>query len=76
MVIRELELGIQKFVREESREWEYNGVQGVQQRVCEWELSELRVGDSYGKLVVEEELEGSLLRLSVWLEDLVTARLF
>jgi hypothetical protein len=27
---------------------------------------------SHGKLVVEEELEVSLWRLSVWLEDLVT----
>jgi hypothetical protein len=52
---------------------EYNG---VQQRVREWELSQLSVGDSHGKLVVEEELEVSLWRLSVWLDDLVPVRLF
>jgi hypothetical protein len=37
---------------------------------------ELSVGYSHGKLVVEEELEVSLWRLSVWLEDLFTVRLF
>jgi hypothetical protein len=36
----------------DSREWEYNGVQ--QSRI------ELSVGDGYGKLVVEEELEVGL----------------
>jgi hypothetical protein len=36
---------------------------------------QLSVGYSHGKLVVEEELEVSLWRLSVWLEDLVTVRL-
>jgi hypothetical protein len=46
-------------------------------RVREWELSQLSAGVSHGKLVeVGEELEVGLWRLSVWLEDLVTARLF
>jgi hypothetical protein len=36
---------------------------------------QLSVGDIHGKLVVEEELEVSLWRLFVWLEDLVTVRL-
>jgi hypothetical protein len=31
---------------------------------------------SHGKLVVKEELEVSLWRFSVWLEDLVTMTLF
>jgi hypothetical protein len=53
----------------ESREWEYNE---VQQSVQEWEGKQLPVGDNHGKLVVEEELEVSLWRLSVWLEDVVT----
>jgi hypothetical protein len=35
---------------QESREWEYNG---VQQRVLEWELSQFSVGDSHGKSVFE-----------------------
>jgi hypothetical protein len=48
----------------------------VQQTVQEWELSQLSVEDSHKKLVVEEELEVSLWRLSVWLEDLLTVRLF
>jgi hypothetical protein len=58
---------------EESREWEYNR---VQQREWEWELSQLSVGDNHGKLVVEEELEVSLWGHGMWLEDLVTVRLF
>jgi hypothetical protein len=33
---------------------------------------QLTVGDSHGKLAVEEELEVSLWRLNVWLEDLFT----
>jgi hypothetical protein len=37
--------------------------------------TELLVGNSRGKLVVEEELEFSLWRLGVWLEGLVTVRL-
>jgi hypothetical protein len=37
---------------------------------------QLSAGDSHGKFVVEEELEVGLWRLSVWLEDLVTVRLF
>jgi hypothetical protein len=51
---------------------EYNG---VQQRVREWELDQLSVGNSHGKLGVKEELENNLWRLSVWLEDLATVRL-
>jgi hypothetical protein len=43
-------------------------------RVREW--VQLSAGDGHGKLVVEKELEVSLRRLSVWLEDLVTVRLF
>jgi hypothetical protein len=35
----------------------------------------LSVGDSHAKLV-DEDLEVVLWRLSVWLEDLVTVRLF
>jgi hypothetical protein len=42
----------------EPREWEYNGVQHR-----ELELSQLSVGKSHGKVVVEEELEFSLCRL-------------
>jgi hypothetical protein len=38
--------------------------------------TELWLGDRYGKLVVEKEILVSLWRLSVWLEDLVTMRLF
>jgi hypothetical protein len=45
---------------------EYNGIQ---------EVSQLSVWNSHRKLVVEEELEVSLWRLSVWLEDLDTVRL-
>jgi hypothetical protein len=52
-------------------------------RVEFWSLScrsteeyELSVGDGHGKLVVEEELEVSLWRLSVWLKDFVTVTLF
>jgi hypothetical protein len=39
-------------------------------------MEELSGGDKHGKLVVKEELEVSLWKLSVWLEDLVTVRLF
>jgi hypothetical protein len=38
--------------------------------------SQLLVRDSHGKLLVEEELEVGLCRLSVSVEDLVTVRLF
>jgi hypothetical protein len=36
----------------------------------------LSVGDSHGNFIVEEELEVGLWRFSVWLENLVTVRLF
>jgi hypothetical protein len=48
---------------------------GIQRHTTEWELSQLSVGDSHGKLVIEEESEVSLWRLSVW-SDLVTVWLF
>jgi hypothetical protein len=53
----------------------YNEVRIVQARQWSPEV-QLLVGDSHGKFVVEEELEVSLWRLSVWLEDLVTVGLF
>jgi hypothetical protein len=42
------------------REWEYNDVQR-----STTELSQLPVGNSHGKLVIEKELEVSQRRLSV-----------
>jgi hypothetical protein len=71
-------IGSSEVVREllwNHESWE-RGYNGVQPRVREWELSQLLVEDNHGKLVVEEELEVSLWRLSVWLEDLDTVRLF
>jgi hypothetical protein len=49
---------------------------GIQWNTTEWELSQFSVEDNHGKLVVEGELEVSLWRLCVWLEDLVKVRLF
>jgi hypothetical protein len=43
-----------------SREWEYNGVQRSTA-----EMSQLSVGGSQGKLILKEELEVSLRKLSV-----------
>jgi hypothetical protein len=37
---------------------------------------QLSVGESHGKFVVEQEVEASLWKLNVRLEDLVTVRLF
>jgi hypothetical protein len=67
--IRGLELVVQKS-QENGNTTAYIGVKQNAN------LVQLSVGDSHGKSVVEEELEVSRSRLSVWLEDLVTVRLF
>jgi hypothetical protein len=41
----------------EPREWEYSGVQWSTTETRELELNQLSVGNSHGKLAVEEELE-------------------
>jgi hypothetical protein len=50
-------------VRGDELSWRYSALP----------VSEVSVGDSHGKFVVEEELEVDLLRFNLWIEDFMCA---